>query len=78
MTKADRRQQQLSEATFRFILSPNYTQQLKWTAPITNRLLVEAGANMNIADKEGVTPLTHARRRGFTQMVRVLEARGAR
>jgi len=42
------------------------------------RLLVEAGANVNIADREKVTPLQHARRRGFGEMVRILEARGAR
>lgn len=42
------------------------------------RLLAEAGANVNIADRDGVTPLAHVRRRGFTQMVRILEARGAR
>jgi uncharacterized protein len=42
------------------------------------RLLVEAGANVNLADRDGVTPLQHARRRGFSAMVRILEARGAR
>ncbi|MGB9367456.1 MAG: ankyrin repeat domain-containing protein [Xanthobacteraceae bacterium] len=42
------------------------------------RLLVEAGANVNIADREGVTPLAHAKRRGYATMVRILEARGAR
>ena len=42
------------------------------------RMLAEAGANVNIADRDGVTPLTHARRRGFTQMMRILEARGGR
>ena len=42
------------------------------------RLLVEAGANVNLADREGVTPLTHAKRRGFGEMVRILEAKGAR
>jgi ankyrin repeat protein len=42
------------------------------------RLLVEAGANVNLADREGVTPLQHARRRGFREMVRILEAKGAR
>ena len=42
------------------------------------RLLVEAGANVNIADREGVTPLRHAKRRGFREMVRILEARGGR
>ena len=29
------------------------------------RLLVEAGANVNLADGQGVTPLAHAQRRGF-------------
>jgi ankyrin repeat protein len=42
------------------------------------RVLAEAGANVNIADRDRVTPLTHARRRGFTHMVRILEGRGAR
>jgi ankyrin repeat protein len=42
------------------------------------RLLVEAGANVNIADREGVTPLQHAKRRGFAAMVRILEVRGGR
>jgi uncharacterized protein len=42
------------------------------------RLLVEAGANVNIADRQGVTPLQHARRRGYAEMVRILEGRGAR
>lgn len=42
------------------------------------RLLVEAGANLNLADRDGVTPLQHARRRGFGAMARILEARGAR
>ena len=42
------------------------------------RLLVEAGANVNVADREGVTPLAHAQRGGYAGMVRILEARGAR
>ena len=42
------------------------------------RLLVEAGANVNITDRDGVTPLMHAKRRGFTQMVRILEAKVAK
>jgi ankyrin repeat protein len=42
------------------------------------RLLVEAGANPNIADREGVTPLARAKRQGYADMVRILEARGAR
>ena len=42
------------------------------------RLLVEAGANVNIADREKVTPLQHAKRRGFAEMARILESRGAK
>lgn len=42
------------------------------------RLLVEAGANVNIADRDGVTPLVHARRRGYTGMVAILERAGGR
>jgi uncharacterized protein len=42
------------------------------------RLLVAAGANVNIADRDGVTALSHARRRGFSEMVQILSAAGAR
>jgi uncharacterized protein len=40
--------------------------------------LVRAGANVNIPDRQGVTPLGHARQRGYAAMVRILEAAGAR
>jgi ankyrin repeat protein len=42
------------------------------------RLLVEAGANVNLADGQGVTPLAHARRKGQTTVIAILEAAGAR
>ena len=42
------------------------------------RLLVAAGADVNLADRDGVTPLAHARRRGFKDMVAILERAGAR
>jgi ankyrin repeat protein len=42
------------------------------------RLLVEAGANVNIADRDGVTALTHAKRRGYAEMVRILSVAGGR
>jgi len=41
------------------------------------RLLLDAGAGAGIADKDGVTPLGHARQRGFTEIVALLEAAGA-
>jgi uncharacterized protein len=40
--------------------------------------LVQAGAKANIADRQGVTPLEHARSRGYAAMVRILEEKGAR
>ena len=40
--------------------------------------LLKAGANPNIPDRQGVTPLGHARQRGYGEMVRILEAAGAR
>jgi ankyrin repeat protein len=42
------------------------------------RLLVEAGANVNIADRDGATPLAHAKRSNYSGMVRILSAAGAR
>lgn len=41
------------------------------------RLLVEAGADVNLADGQGVTPLQHAKQRGYTEMTRILEEAGA-
>jgi len=44
----------------------------------TLEALVKADANVNITDRQGVTPLGHAKSRGYSEMVRVLEAAGAR
>ena len=38
------------------------------------RMLVDAGADVELADREGVTPLEHARRRGYAEIARILEA----
>ena len=42
------------------------------------RLLVEHRANVNIADREGVTPAAHAKRRGFREIAQILERAGGR
>lgn len=42
------------------------------------RLLVEAGADVNLADGNGVTPLAHAQQRGYGQMAEILLNAGAR
>src|SRR5262249_36637441 len=41
------------------------------------KLLVDAGANVNLADGDGVTPLENARKRGFSEIERILVAAGA-
>lgn len=42
------------------------------------RLLVDAGADVNLADSNGTTPLAHARQRGYQQIIEILGAAGAR
>lgn len=42
------------------------------------QLLIDAGANLNIADKDGVTTLQHARQKRQTEIVRLLEQAGAK
>jgi len=42
------------------------------------QLLIEHGADVNLADGEGVTPLQHAKSRGFNEMIEALEQAGAR
>ena len=70
----------------------DHVNNLGWTALIesivlgnggknhtdTLAALVKAGADVNIADRQGVTPLQHARRRGYVEMARILENAGGR
>ncbi|MDF3060850.1 MAG: hypothetical protein K0S06_959 [Microvirga sp.] len=42
------------------------------------RLVLAAGADPNLADKDGVTPLAHARCRGQREVARLIEASGGR
>lgn len=70
----------------------DHVNNLHWTALIesivlgdggadhteTLRALVEAGANVNIADASGSTPLKLARERGYARMVGILERAGAK
>ncbi len=39
------------------------------------KLLLSAGANANIADRDGVIPLAHAKSRGFTEISRLIQRR---
>jgi len=70
----------------------NHVNNIGWTALMeavvlgngganhtaTVKALVEAGADVNIADRQGTTALQHARRRGYVEMARILENAGAR
>ena len=70
----------------------DHVNNLQWTALIesivlgdggknhtdTLRALVEAGANVNLADGKGSTPLALAKARGYRDMVAILERAGAK
>lgn len=69
----------------------NHVNNLGWTALLeaiilndgsekqqqTIRVLIEHGADVNIADKDGVTPLAHAREKGFKEIEAILLESGA-
>ena len=42
------------------------------------KMLVAAKADVNLADKNGVTPLQHAKKKGQAEIVKLLEAAGAK
>jgi len=70
----------------------DHVNNLGWTALIesivlgnggprhvaTLKALVDAGANVNLADRSGTTPLALAKSRGFRDMIVILEKAGAR
>ena len=70
----------------------NHVNRLGWTAlleavilgdggvthtEIVRRLLAR-GANPNLADREGASPLAHARRRGYAAMAKLITDAGGR
>jgi len=70
----------------------NHVNRLGWTALLEAiiqsdgglryqeivRLLIEAGADVNLADGDGMSPFQHAHNKGFTSIVKMLESAGAR
>ena len=42
------------------------------------RLLIAAGAKVDLADRDGATPLQHARRKGHAELARILSDAGGR
>ena len=72
-------------------IAVDHVNQLGWTALLEAvvlgdgsaryeeivQLLIDAGADANLADREGVSPTRHARERGYKSMVKILmRARG--
>jgi len=72
-------------------INVNHVNNLGWTALLEAiilsngdkahqqivQLLVDHEADVDLADKDGVTPLQHARERGFTEIERILLQAGA-
>ena len=70
----------------------DHVNNLHWTAVIesivlgnggarhqaTLQALIKAGANLQLTDRQGNTPLALARSRGYPEMVKMLQAAGAR
>jgi uncharacterized protein len=70
----------------------NHVNNLGWTAMLETvilgdgsaayieitKLLIGAKANLNIADRQGISPLQHAKQRNQTEVARLLTAAGAR
>ena len=89
---ADRGHVRIVERLLRTETDVDHVNELGWTALLEAvilgggdarheevvRLLVEGGADPNIPDGEGVTPLGHARANGYDEMARILEEAGGR
>lgn len=88
---ADRGHAEIVEELLKTDIAIDHVNRLGWTALLEAiilgdggprhtevvRLLVQAGADVNLADRNGVTPLAHARQQGFEEIIVILESAGA-
>ena len=89
---ADRGHVEIIRELLKTDININHVNRLGWTALLEAiilgdggerhtevvRLLVEAGADVNLADGSGSMPLAHARQRGYAEIAAILEKAGAR
>jgi hypothetical protein len=89
---ADRGHVEIIEELLKTDIRLDHVNRLGWTALLEAiilgdggphhtevvRLLVAAGADVNLTDSAGVAPLAHARDRGHEEMIEILEQAGAR
>ena len=89
---ADRGYVEIVRALLGTGIAIDHVNRLGWTALLESiilgkgdarhtevvRLLAGAGANVNLADAGGVTPLQHATRNGYSEMEDILRAAGGR
>lgn len=83
----DRGHEEMVRALLRTEIDVDHVNNLGWTALLETvllgdgdaahqrilRMLLDAGADRSIADRDGVTALEHARERGYAEMVAMLE-----
>jgi ankyrin repeat protein len=88
---ADRGHVEIIRELLRTDIRVNHINRIGWTALLEAiilgdggkrhtevvRLLVDAGADVNLPDKDGISPLAHAKSRNFTSIIKILESTGA-
>jgi len=89
---AERGYERIVRRLLRTEIDLDHVNRLGWTALLeaiilgkggrahteTVRLLVDAGADVNLPDQDGTTPLAHARRRDAAAIERILRQAGAK
>lgn len=87
---ADRGHVEIIETLLKTDINVDHVNRLGWTALLEAiilgdggprhievvRLLVDAGADIQLADGNGITPLEHARSRGYEDIIAILESAG--
>jgi ankyrin repeat protein len=89
---ADRGHVEVIQELLKTKIRVNHVNRLGWTALLEAiilgdggkrhtevvRLLVAAGADVNLPDKDGTAPLAHAKNKNFAEIIKILESSGAK